>query len=285
MSQRWKEKQGYIFPPDGIYNQINVNTLKAPDGPYLIQSMDIRVIGNPTDLLTENRGIQGNRAFLIGFPDYGSNEIPPLPGTRIEIERVEASLASTHDVKKKMAKEASESTLKKIENPKILHIATHGFFLEDLESGGSVFGVDIEYARNNPLLRAGIMLSGASAAATYSFGDEDNGILTAYESMNLNLNQTNLVVLSACETGKGDTKAGEGVYGLQRAFQVAGAENLLMSLWKVDDEATQKLMTSFYGIWTKTGDQPSVSFRQAQLSLMKTHDHPYYWGAFVMLSR
>jgi CHAT domain-containing protein len=226
-------------------------------------------------------------AFLLGFPEYGTTEVAALPGTKVEIDGVSKLLKTAgYQVNQVMQKEASEKNVKAVKGPALVHIATHGYFLQDADEGeGSVFGVHAENASNNPLLRSGLILAGAGKTITGAGTDitsNDNGVLTAYEAMNLNLEGTNLVILSACETGLGDVKSGEGVYGLQRAFQVAGADALIMSLWKVDDAATQQLMTNFYTNWLKLGNKQKA-FKQAQLQLMTKYKEPYYWGAFVMM--
>jgi CHAT domain-containing protein len=249
------------------------------------------IIGNTRDLIdlkARKAAATKKDAFLLGFPDYGTSDVPPLPGTKVELEGVSKVLkAAGYQVTQVLERNATENNLKKLKSPALLHIATHGYFLKDVdESSGSVFGVNAENASNNPLLRSGLILAGAGKAiegtGSADMTSNDNGILTAYEAMNLNLEGTGLVILSACETGLGDVKSGEGVYGLQRAFLVAGADALIMSLWKVDDEATQLLMTSFYTNWIKLNNKQRA-FKQAQLQLMAKYKEPYYWGAFVMM--
>ncbi|MEI9917997.1 MAG: CHAT domain-containing tetratricopeptide repeat protein [Bacteroidota bacterium] len=283
-------KKTVYISPDGVYNQINLNTLKTTSGAYLLSQIDLITIGNSKDLLTlkSRKPITTKDAMLIGFPDYGGNAVPPLPGTKVELDGISKLLkASGYKVNLLMQKDATEAALKALKAPTILHIATHGYFKQDHEvDANGALGISMENAQANPLLRSGLLMSGASATISgtnnVDLSSNDNGIVTAYEVMNMNLDGTALIILSACETGLGEVKAGEGVYGLQRAFLVAGANALIMSLWKVDDAATQQLMTNFYTNWVKTGNKQKA-FKQAQTQLMTKFKEPYYWGAFVMM--
>ena len=300
---------------DGVYNQINLNTLADANGKFLVESKNLTILSNTKDLLLlkSRRNPKGSSssASLFGYPKYfigkkhmqekiqnqkrdfdfasldenDATGIAELPGTQTEIAQVKNILTTHHWQTSDFTDElATEKALKSIDYPRVLHIATHGFFVDENETSSTFkVGAATEYAKNNPLLRSGLLLTGASNFIQNNVRlDEENGILTAYEAANLNLDYTDLVVLSACETGKGEVQNGEGVYGLQRAFQTAGAQAIIMSLWKVDDEATQELMTSFYQNWMK-GIPKAEAFRQAQLQLKNKYTHPYYWGAFVMM--
>ena len=287
-----QNKKVIYLSPDGVFNQINLNTLKKTGGEYFINRYDLTILGNSKDLITLKikKNVTPSRiATLLGFPDYGGPAIVPLPGTKIEVDGIANILkGSGYQLNLLTQNSATEAKLKSVKGPELLHIATHGYFLEDVEKSGSAFGIHLENANDNPLLRSGIMLAGAaktlSGATSPNLESNDNGILTAYEAMNMNLEGTQLIVLSACETGLGDIKAGEGVYGLQRAFLVAGADALIMSLWKVDDTATQLLMRNFYANWIKLRNKQKA-FKQAQLQLMTKYKEPYFWGAFVMIGQ
>lgn len=279
-------KKTIFVSPDGVYNEINLNTLKKSTGEYVISKYDLAFVGNSKDLIgikSTQAIAQKKDAFLLGFPDYGGNTINALPGTKIEVEGI-SKILKTNGYQISMAEqnEATEAKIKSIKGTSLIHIATHGYFMQD----GQAVGVDLENAKNNPLLRSGLLLAGAAKTTSGemlpNLESNDNGVLTAYEAMNLNLTGTGLIVLSACETGLGDIRAGEGVYGLQRAFIVAGAKTLVMSLWKVDDAATQNLMTNFYTNLAKGGNKMKA-FKQAQQQLMLKYKEPYYWGAFVMI--
>jgi CHAT domain-containing protein/putative sterol carrier protein len=278
------------FSPDGAYNKLNINTLKSETGEFLINQHDIVLLGNSKDLI-RLKSKKGQpklvQAFLVGFPDYETDKFASLPGTKKEIEAISKLLsASGFKVTQHIQKSATEEKIKNASGQGLVHIATHGFFAPEKDSrDGSVFGIHAENASNNPLLRSGLIMASVSEhnpEGEADMSDNENGVLTAYEAMNLNLAGTSLVILSACETGLGEVKSGEGVYGLQRAFLVAGAETLIMSLWKVDDEATQQLMTNFYSNWIKTGNK-QAAFKEAQLQLKTKFPEPYFWGAFVMV--
>jgi CHAT domain-containing protein len=203
--------------------------------------------------------------------------------------------------------EAHKKTIKDLFRPKVLHIATHGYFEPRHEETPEEYAgpKDAKKAvKSNPLWRSGLLLSKTTPDPSLQGGElglsqdpnsplskggqggsdlDKNGILTAYEVMNLNLDGTDLVILSACETGLGEVKYGKGVYGLQRSFKVAGAKNILMSLWKVDDAVTQEMMALFYDIWIREEPNTRKAFVKMQAILRAKYPEPYYWGAFVMV--
>jgi CHAT domain-containing protein len=283
------------FSPDGVYNQINLEAIPSPDGRYVIDNSNIVMVSNTKDLFLKKKKIksqpQANSATLFGNPFFYASATkdaayPQLPGTEKEISELDDLL------KKKGWKtleyteaEASEERVKQLNSPRIFHIATHGFYTPALEKSDVEELTESEgMLAENPLMKSGLLLSGGGdilSKTRFNFNMEQ-GVLTAYEAMNLNLDQTDLVVLSACETGLGEISNGEGVYGLQRAFLVAGAKVLIMSMFKVDDAATQKLILNFYKKWTNTGNL-RLSFVEAKKELRLEYPEPYYWGPFMMI--
>lgn len=286
---------------DGIYTQINLNTLQNEAGKFLIENKEIVYVPN-TRVISELKLVsmpKVKNAVMVGDPNYALNldwnkivdmPLPELPGTRVEVERIKRILAgSGWNAKSYLGDDAVEEVIKDIKSPSVLHIATHGFFLENAGDPGEekVFGIEPLKAAANPLLRSGLMLAGADNTiqqlGTGRGQDDNDGILNAYEAMLLNLDNTDLVILSACETGLGEVVNGEGVYGLQRAFQIAGASAVVISLWQVSDEITQRLMENFYRNWIRTGNKTGA-FQQAKMEIKKSFPAPFYWGAFVMIN-
>lgn len=213
-----------------------------------------------------------------------------LKGTLTECEAVyDLILEDRLNAQKFTGKDASEDALKSLNSknsPKILHISTHGFFFPEPEKkyGKEISGNELFKRSDNPLLRSGLILAGANRVWSGSEPIEgaEDGILTSYEVSNMDLQNTELVVLSACETGLGDIKGGEGVYGLQRAFKVAGAKTIIMSLWKVPDKETIELMELFYRNWLENKMTKEDAFNGAQKEMRKKYP-PYYWAAFIMV--
>lgn len=290
-AQYWQEidkalgiKKNIYVSMDGIYSQINISTLRMSDGAYLFDKKSFFLVSNSKDIIklkSETPGQAAATATLVGNPVFGTTgSVSPLPGTKIELETIKTLLtAKGYKVTSFVQAEASEQNIRKVSSPKILHIATHGFFIKETGGEEKTMGIETERSALDPMLRSGLLLANAEAAMD---GESEFGILTAYEVMNLNLDKTEIVIMSACETGLGDVKNGEGVYGLQRAFLVAGADALIMSLWKVDDAATQKLMTSFYKNYLLLNNKQKA-FKAAQAELKTMYKDPYYWGAFVLI--
>ncbi len=286
------------------------NRGESQDNPLLMANVDFNraETSPPAPLLQGEGGNQENNISLTppfprregGLGGLGQNrrsseidelQFNPLPGTAAEAQAIAPLLKN---VTLLTGTQATENALKQIKSPKILHIATHGFFLTDLELVAAAnlnedrgLGVVSRFDNSqkpspnqteNPLLRSGIVLAGANKRQS---GDED-GVLTALETTYLRLYGTKLVVLSACETGVGDAENGEGVYGLRRALVIAGAESQLMSLWSVSDEGTKELMVKYYTRLLRNEGR-SEALRQVQLEMLKDKktQHPYFWSAFI----
>jgi CHAT domain-containing protein len=211
-----------------------------------------------------------------------------LPGTLIEADKIKL-LFESHSLKvnEYTGEDASKEALKSLNyknSPTVLHISTHGYFFPEPQKEYKETGTSTYITSENPLFRSGLILAGANRVWTGASEIEgvENGILTAYEVSNMDLQNTELVVLSACETGLGDIKGGEGVYGLQRAFKIAGAKTIIMSLWKVPDKETVELMELFYTNWLEKKMTKHDAFTNAQKEMRKKYA-PYYWAAFVMV--
>jgi CHAT domain-containing protein len=230
---------------------------------------------------------------------FGENfRFPRLPGTRIEGENIAHLLG----VQPLLAGRALKATLRSCRSPRFLHFATHGFFLADEDTpvigglktlgllGSASFqdGTIYDWTLlsgsriDNPLLRSGLALAGANTALRNGTTppEAEDGIVTAEDASSFDLRGTQLVVLSACDTGMGLIRTGGEVLGLRRAFKLAGATTVIMSLWKVPDSQTQELMDVFYKRILQ--GQPRVSaLREAQLVIKAKYKHPGYWGAFI----
>ncbi len=301
--------------PDGIYNKLSLATLYDPGANrYLLDHLSITLVSNTREIVRTKKGFSGEKtATLIGYPDFRMGaqinrdrlraqdrsasdaigqlayRLDDLPATRTEVEQINQLLKGQNwKTQLLLGVESSEINVKAQVSPKLLHIATHGYFIDSPVSQGPL--VQSSDPSRNPMLQSGLLLAGAqkylyqrSLNEVIATGDQD-GVLTALEAMTLNLDNTDLVVLSACETGSGQVRNGEGVYGLQRSFLVSGAASILMTLWKVDDESTEKLMTAFYRSWIQLGDKAEALHR-TQMEIKAQYPDPYYWGAFVMMGK
>jgi CHAT domain-containing protein len=302
-----------LLAPDGQMNLLPFAALVDESDRYLVETYQLTTLTSGRDLLKfTDLPTVARPPILIANPDYNEAErtqtgaiahrgwdgtrapdlrdlkFSQLQGTAAEVEAIAPLLTQPQVL---MGAAATETALKQVRSPQILHIATHGFFLEDVMPPAAIAdlpplnaaasdlpALERTTAATHPLLRSGLALAGFNPRQS----DGEDGVLTALEAAGLNLQGTQLVVLSACETGVGDIATGEGVYGLRRAFVLAGAESQVTSLWKVDDQATKTLMVDYYEQLLQQSGR-SEALRQTQLQMLQNpvYQHPYYWAAFV----
>jgi CHAT domain-containing protein len=301
-----KTRKAFISPDDAL-NLVPFAALVDEQNRYLVERYSFTYLTSGRDLLRFRPDAQIAKApVIVADPDFGERSVEskaassagildltqayfyPLTATAQEAKALKAILQQATVLTKD---QATETALKQVASPSVLHIATHGFFLADkpedaaeterqrklLQQTGdwSSLGGRLE----NPLLRSGLGLAGANLRKS----GEDDGILTAMEVAGLNLWGTKLVVLSACETGVGEVRTGEGVYGLRRALVLAGAETQVMSLWPVSDRGTRDLMIEYYKR-LQAAEGRSEAMRQVQLRMLKDprRRHPFYWASFIV---
>lgn len=333
-----------FISPDGALNLIPFAALVDERNRYLVQRYDFSYLTSGRDLLRlQVKQPNKQTAMVVANPDFGAEAnvgaarhrslvyrlgtkaatgegavlagyyFPPLRGTAREARALKAMM---RDATVLTQGQATEAALKQVSGPRILHVATHGFFLENQkpavveERGLKMVSLEEPMAVGqieNPLLRSGLALAGANRPKS---GEGDDGILTAQEAAGLDLWGTKLVVLSACDTGVGEVKNGEGVYGLRRALVLAGSETQVMSLWPVSDKGTRDLMIDYYRRLLR-GEERSAALRQVQLRMLasqgrgensasrllvkkglpgatakdekqaRDYSHPYYWASFI----
>jgi CHAT domain-containing protein/tetratricopeptide (TPR) repeat protein len=268
-----------IISPDAELSFVSFATLLAADGKFLGEKYSIRYVASGRDLLRENMPSANPATVIYANPDFGaagptpatisesgglrstersdlqSVVLPPLPGTAKEAAALAERAGKSATLFLESA--ATEAELRRVAAPRVLHLATHGFFLPEINAGGEKgsAGADDSQPRRgklvNPMHRSGVAMAGAqNTLQAWGKGEvpptDNDGIVTAEEVGGLKLDGTWLVTLSACETGSGEVRAGEGVIGLRRGFVQAGAKNLLMTLWPISDETTIQIMMDFY---------------------------------------
>jgi CHAT domain-containing protein len=295
-------KRRIIVSPDGELNFVSFATLLTPANHFLGEKFLFSYVACARDLLAENKPAPGEPGFLVwANPDFdlfpGDSEsfsgvarggefrglsFPSLPGAEKEANmlRARARQLGVHEAVFNVGAKATEAELYRLRSPKVLHLATHAFFLAPIKSINST-EADYSEAENpksvvptfNPMRRSGLALAGAQRTLQrWRDGNipptQNDGIVTAEEIAGLDLRGTWLVVLSACNTGMGEAQAGEGVLGLRRGFVQAGAQNLLLTLWPIDDQNSLALLGDFYAELGRS-NSPPLALARAQSSWLE----------------
>ncbi len=291
--------------PDGVYSQISFASLDLDSKTQLIDKYRIVLLANTADLIRDSSTAHQNSIAILADPNYDNAtssettiETSPTSVSTLVLERLPATKIEATSISGLFKKvnwqtitylgaDATEEQLEKIRRPGILHIATHGRFSKMIDD--STRSRSQTSSTTNIMLGSSLFLGGANSTLRGgNVNPSNDGILTALEAMSLDLENTDLVTLSSCESGKGVIEPGEGVIGLPRAFRTAGARNILMSLWKVPDKETSELMTLFYKSLLE-GASNVDALRDAQLSMRTTvkkrynTDIPLYWAGFVLI--
>jgi len=315
------------FSPRGLLHRINLDAIPINEMETLADKYRLIELNSTRQLVIPNPvQIANNEAVLFGGIRFEQDTVisnsEPLLASRsrgeLSFEYVDSTLRGgswnylaftereVNSIEKIMQDAGIKTTLKKgfdakeetfknigannSSSPRVLHIATHGYFFADLKGNAKTSGLSDQKESafkisEHPMLRSGLIMAGGNAAwqgRRTTEGRED-GILTAYEISQMNLSNTELLVLSACETGLGDIQGNEGVYGLQRAFKIAGAKYLIMGLWQVPDKQTSMLMTTFYKKWLEEKMSIPDAFHAAQKEMREIGLDPYQWAGFVLV--
>lgn len=296
----WKPLLPYVensleinFSLSGVLNKIPMATLQDEDGKLLLEKFKLHQLSNASSLLSttkvepvfQNSTIYGGINYDTQYTLNLKNSFGYLPGTKQEAFAIKSIIPTATIITEKNASETNFRNLTG-KSPSVLHLATHGFYFDYNKNPEGAFGSNFKTA-TNPLKRTGLLLADGNEGinSIYQSGQEQqtDGVLTSLEIAYMDLRETDLVVLSACETGLGDIDGAEGVFGLQRAFKMAGVDLLLMSLWEIPDDETKEFMTYFY---QESLSQKDVrqSFRNTQLHMKNLYqDQPEKWAAFILV--
>lgn len=299
--------------PDGALHQVSFAALPLGDGRYLLEAGPVtHTLSTERDLLPAPGAVTGSDLLAMGAPAFGRGTVgcattvfAALPGAAREVADVaslwrQSRAAGRGDPEVLTGTAATEARFKALApGRRILHLATHGFVAMptcEVSGGGTRAVGAVAVVTPTRLAGAGVLLDAPLAGPGLALAGAnqarrgrpaDDGILTAEEIVGLNLQGTEWAVLSACDTGLGEIRAGEGVFGLRRAFQIAGARTVIMSLWSVDDQATRQWMNALYKGRLEAGLSTVDAVRNASLALLRDRrakglsTNPFYWAAFV----
>jgi len=293
LDEKIPDGKDIYFSPDGVYSLMNPETFQDADGKYVLEKNNLVILNNPGDLLNKGNASKPNisTAELIGNPKFyntlpkGKAFVKDLPGTGIEVNEIGGMMTAKGITTSILTDNfAREDSVKKMVHPGVLHFATHGYFDDNDEAVVSSGSLAEEETGMHPLLQSGLLLANAGSAIDNENGNKyaKEGIFTAFEAKDLDLSSTDLVVLSACETGLGKVSVGEGVFGLQRAFLDAGSNSIMMSLFKVNDQATKELMERFYKNWLESGNK-HTALASAKKEMKEKYKDTVLWGSFILI--